>query len=205
MTRPVRGDKDNVGQVRDDLLAMAAADQQAAHACYEASQKLEAHRGKFIFELPRSEWLAEYDEAYRRAAEHVTALRAIINRLGWPGYRQVGRDGEQAAWLIVQHAGLVDPDFQASCVPLLASRVAEGEADPHHLAALVDRVELEAGRLQLYGTHLEMDEKGGLRPVRGVAQPESLDERRNEIGLNAWADYLDDCRSGRPEGTTDAG
>lgn len=31
-------------------------------------------------------------------------LQEIMNEIGWPGIREVGRDGSQGAWLLAQHA-----------------------------------------------------------------------------------------------------
>ncbi|HXV65197.1 MAG TPA: DUF6624 domain-containing protein, partial [Vicinamibacteria bacterium] len=40
--------------------------------------------------------------------EHAERLAAIVAQYGWPGVERVGADGEEAAWLILQHA-ISDP------------------------------------------------------------------------------------------------
>jgi hypothetical protein len=176
---------------------MAERDQALAHACYEASQRHESHRGKFLFDIPRADWLPEYLEAERASAEHIKQLRAILARGGWPGISQVGEEAARAAWLIAQHAGAVDAEFQRTCANLLGDTVAAGDGNPEQLAALLDRVELEAGREQLFGTHLEQVDDGDWAPIRGISDPVETDARRRRLGLKPWADYLEDCKAGR--------
>jgi hypothetical protein len=177
---------------------MAERDQALARACYEASQRHDSHRGKFLFDIPRADWLPEYLEAERASVEHSKQLRAILDGGGWPGVSQVGEEAARAAWLIAQHVGAVDAEFQRTCANLLADTVAAGDANPEQLAALLDRVELEAGREQLFGTHLEPVGDGDWAPIRGIADPVETDQRRRKLGLKPWADYLEDCKAGRP-------
>ena len=181
---------------RRQLLAMVECDQIAARASYEASQRHEPHRNRFLFDIPSDEWLPEYWTAKRTIDVHTARFRDLIELVGWPPSSSVGDDGARAAWLLAQHAGEADKEFQASLVPLLAAAVENAEANPEHLAALADRVELEAGRLQIYGTHLEPRGESWAA-LRGVAQPDELDVRRARLGLKPWAEYLDDCLNGR--------
>ena len=39
----------------------------------------------------------------------------IIEEFGWPLQSVVGKDGSEAAWLIVQHA-VLEPEFQEECI-----------------------------------------------------------------------------------------
>lgn len=165
---------------------------------YEASERHPGHAGRFIFDIPRSEWLPEYWAATRQIAENLKVLREVLDSIGWPGISQVGEDAAAAAWVIAQHSGEVDPAVQQRCLALLAERVGEGDANPAQLAALADRVELHAGRRQLYGTHLEPDGGGSFRPVRGIDDPRACDDRRAALGLKAWKEYLADCLAGDP-------
>ena len=165
---------------------------------YEASQRHAPHRGRFLFDIPRDEWLPEYFEPESAVRGRVEALREILGTHGWPGERLVGEDGCRAAWLIAQHGG-PDPTFRLECEAALALAVQAGDAKPGQLAALRDRIELESGRGQLYGTHLEPDGDGSWRAVRGLEDRSDVDVRRAAIGLKPWAEYLADCLEGRPD------
>lgn len=71
--------------------------------------------------------------------ENTAWLQPIIRLLGWPGYRLVGEDGAQAAWILVQHADH-DRDFQRRMVTVMGEAVARGDASPVDHAYLVNRL-----------------------------------------------------------------
>jgi transcriptional regulator with XRE-family HTH domain len=89
-------------------------------------------------------------EAARRVAEHVQWLREVVSWHGWPGYAAVGHDGSYAAVMILLAA---DTRTRTECLPLLTGAVLLGDADPYHLACVVDRHLLDTGRAQLFNTH----------------------------------------------------
>lgn len=181
----------------DRLIELRRIDQEWATAVYEASQGVPGHAGRFIFDVPRSEWLPEYWAALERIAENIKGFVKILDDIGWPGISQVGEEAAEAAWLVAQHAGEVDVTFQERCLSLMTDRAREGDVDTNQLAALADRVELHAGRPQLYGTHLEPDGAGSFRAVRGIDDAAALDARRAAIGLTPWAEYFADCLEGK--------
>jgi SAM-dependent methyltransferase len=108
--------------------------------------------------------------------QHAARMRDIVVQHGWPGYALVGRQGAQAAWLLIQHA-FEDRAFQRQCLALLEEAVARGDADARHLAYLTDSVRLGEGRPQVYGTQYM---NGSLWPIE---DREHVDERRAAIGL----------------------
>ena len=113
-------------------------------------------------------------------------LGEVLSARGWPGRTLAGEDGAAAAWLLAQHADR-DPARQRAFLNALRGAVAEGEASPAHLACLEDRVRVNAGQPQLYGTQFTViDGQFGPRPVQ---DPKRLDERRAEVGLEPFADY----------------
>ena len=133
-------------------------------------------------ELHRPGYHAEMEAVHRR---HNARIRAIIDECGWPGYSLVGEDGCRAAGFVVQHA-ILDPDLQRRCVGLLREAVDQGEAAPFMLALLTDRVLMEEGQPQIYGTQYIGAEVGGIAPWP-IAEPELVDERRAAVGLPAMA------------------
>lgn len=120
----------------------------------------------------------------RMEAVHVrnaARLSQIIAEHGWPGSSLVGRDGAEAAWLIVQHA-IGKPAFMRSCLVLLQRAAASGEAEARHAAMLEDRIRVFEGRPQRYGTQIETDSGGRPKPP-ALEDPETIDERRQSVGL----------------------
>jgi hypothetical protein len=123
---------------------------------------------------------------------HLRRMKEIVDQYGWPGKSLVGEDGSHAAWLLVQHA-TQDPDFMDHCRGLMDDAVERGEASPKDYAFLVDRVRLQRGKGQLYGTQFIKDAQGRviLQPLK---DPEEVDERRQKMGLEPLAEYEAELR-----------
>jgi hypothetical protein len=113
-------------------------------------------------------------------------LQVVVEKHGFPTRSLVGRDGANAAWLLVQHADH-DSKFQRRCLDLMA-QLPQGEFAPQDLAYLTDRVLLAEGQPQRYGTQFSLiDGKCIPRPLEDEAH---VDERRAAIGLPPLAQYL---------------
>jgi hypothetical protein len=113
-------------------------------------------------------------------------LSEKIKQYGWPGKSLVGEQAAHAAWLLVQHAD-ADPDFQEQCLEQMKA-AAPGEVVSIDIAYLTDRVLVARGRPQVYGTQCE--EVDGRFQPRACIEPEALDQRRKEVGLQPIKEYL---------------
>jgi len=118
-------------------------------------------------------------------------VKAIIMQYGWPGYELVGEEGSDRMWLLVQHCDR-DVEFQKYCLELLEEAVQKGDASKKRLAYLRDRVLVNEGNPQLYGTQMFLiDGHCELRPVEDL---ENLDKRRQEMGLCTIDEYFEILR-----------
>ena len=126
---------------------------------------------------------AGYAPAMERVhLENAVELEAILDTEGgWPKRSRVGSDGCRAAWIVAQHA-ISRPAFQRRCLALLRDAVARGEAPALHAAYLEDRIHFNEGRPQRYGTCLDWDADGRLRPGE-LEDQENVDQRRRDVGL----------------------
>ncbi|OPG13725.1 hypothetical protein B1L11_07060 [Microbispora sp. GKU 823] len=113
-------------------------------------------------------------------------LRSVVGMRGWPLLSQVGEDGALAAWLLAQHAD-ASPEIQREFHRALSDAVARNEAKPAHLAYLEDRVRVNSGRPQLYGTQF-FSEGSGFRP-HPIEDADQLDDRRAAVGLEPFEQY----------------
>lgn len=120
--------------------------------------------------------------------ERTDRLREIIAESGWPTFRLVGTDGATAAWVIAQHSDH-DPAFQQRALKLMRAAARAGQADPIELAYLTDRVAVNTGNLQTYGTQVRCVD-GEFAPAP-LIDPEHVDERRASVGLGPLQEYLD--------------
>jgi len=125
----------------------------------------------------------EWDSALD--ARHTTRLKDIVARHGWPTVSLVGSEAAADAWLLVQHADH-DPDFQDRCLTLM-TQLPAGEVSAVNRAHLEDRVRVNTGRPQLYGTQFHGG--GATFEPRPIEDPERLDERRVRVGLGPFAQY----------------
>jgi hypothetical protein len=115
-------------------------------------------------------------------------MRKIIGQHGWPGKAVVGPAGEQAAWLLIQHADH-DQTFQRDCLSLLEKTSKEDPSVSSFFAYLTDRVRVHQGLPQIYGTQF----RGDLLPFT-IEDEGRVDERRKQAGLQPLAQYLDQVR-----------
>jgi hypothetical protein len=133
------------------------------------------------------------DPAARLAHRRVTVRNAdrlarILDTDGWPTVTLVGAEAARRAFLIAQHADQ-QLELQRRVLPLLAAAVGAGEADPAALAMLRDRVLVNEGRAQLYGTQIAGVVDGAPVPWP-VEDPDRLDARRAEVGLAPFAVHV---------------
>src|SRR5258708_23895488 len=120
--------------------------------------------------------------------KNASRLQAIIVQIGWPTEFLVGERAAKAAWLIAQHA-ISQPEFERSCLKLLAEAAREHTVPLWQPAMLEDRIRMFEDRPQLYGTQLQPDAHGNMRPYT-IEDPERVDERRRAVGLEPLADIL---------------
>lgn len=116
------------------------------------------------------------------------SLDRIVDEYGWPGRSLAGREGADAAWLILQHA-IGSPALQRKCLPILRKAAEAGELSPYQVALLEDRIHVFEGRPQRYGTQFDWDESGELSP-HPIEDIERVDEYRASIGLGPLSEEI---------------
>ncbi len=134
----------------------------------------------------------EVDTAQGRRMNQVDSantnwLKAYVARWQWPTVAQVGKENVESAFLIVQHAD-GDTAFMRAMLPAVMQAARNGDLDLQAVALLADRVEVQAGHKQRYGTQMTMrDGKVVLDPIDDSA---NVDTRRAEMGLKPVAEYI---------------
>ena len=100
----------------------------------------------------------------------------------------VGGDGTRTAWLLVQHADHA-VGFQRYCLTLLRHHNETGQVSRGDIAYLTDRVEVNEGKPQTYGTQFHIVE--GVRQPRPMHDPDNVDQRRKSMGLSTLKKYTE--------------
>jgi len=116
-------------------------------------------------------------------------MRSIIKEYGWPGISLVGKKGAEAVWLLVQHSDR-DLNFQKKCLALMREAVKKKEASKVNLAYLTDRVLVNSGKKQIYGTQIYKNKEGQFLP-RPIYDKKELDKRRKSFGLPPLKEYIE--------------
>ncbi len=118
-----------------------------------------------------------WDEHMDRS--HAQQLEPIIAGIGWLTVSKVGESASRAAALLVRHFDH-NVTLQKMCLDLMKS-CPRGEVDLNDVAHLEDRIRVNLGRPQIYGTQFhEIDGKDVPRPIWN---PEQVDKRRKAMGL----------------------
>ncbi|MDX6500641.1 MAG: Ca-activated chloride channel [Blastocatellia bacterium] len=118
--------------------------------------------------------------------ENNVRLCQILKEFGWPTSVEVEKDGVGAMIYLVRNSR--QPDLQADLLPVIIAAVKRGDAEKGEVADLVDRMRVDSGRKQLFGTQVKViDGFLVLAPIESEAQ---VDDRRKQFGLPPLADHL---------------
>jgi len=121
----------------------------------------------------------EMEKLHNRNADK---LNEIIDTIGYPTIEKVGKEANEATWLVIQHS-IGQPNFMKKCKKLLGIVVNENKASPRNLAYLTDRIAVFEGKPQRYGTQFDWDKNGELSP-NSFDDLTRVNQRRKSIGLN---------------------
>lgn len=134
------------------------------------------------------EWIIFKDSIYQ---SNYDKTRKIFERVGFPGYDLVGKQGSFNFWLIVQHLDKW-PKFQDRVLKAMKKQVSKNNASPGDFAYLTDRVRLNQGRKQIYGTQVEYDTNTCKAYPPKLIKPGSVNSRRHSVGLSPLEVYLNE-------------
>ena len=133
--------------------------------------------------------------------DNARELEAIMEAIGYPSVPKVGKQANQATWMIVQHA-IGCPDFMRKCLKLLQREAEDDKGLSIQLAYLTDRVSILEGKEQRYGTQFDWDEAGLMSPGP-YDDLDMVNARRLALGLNSLEEQTEVIRRRvRDEGQT---
>ena len=135
---------------------------------------------------PSAEYVTLVQQQQKSDEANIKRLQKVIDECGWPRQSQVGGKAAAAAFLVLQHAPLVD---QERYFPFLRSAVDQGEARVQDLALLEDRILVRNSRAQKYGSQISIDRTTGKAGFHPIEDEPNVDIRRAAVGLQALTDY----------------
>ena len=124
-------------------------------------------------------------------------LKDLLQDFDWIDAHRFGPRIASHAWVLAQHAD-ADPEFQQEALERMRPYLENGGVRPGDYAYLFDRVAVNQGRPQRYGTQPEgeCNPDGSLSP-KPLEDPEGVDNRRAGLGLGPMADAMADMASRR--------
>ncbi|WP_296620904.1 DUF6624 domain-containing protein [Marivirga sp.] len=162
-------------ELANELLELKEIDQLAANS-----------KPKQYEHLSNNEWQSVKDSIFRK---NKTRAEEILNKYGYPGYDLVGEKGSFSFWLIVQHCDF-DPEFQKKVLLELKKQVDNGNANSRNFGLLTDRVRLNTGKKQVYGTQVTYISSQCRAIPKPLKDSANVNKRRAEVGLEPIEEYL---------------
>jgi len=115
--------------------------------------------------------------------ENRTRLKEIFEEYGFPTRKLVGKDAMQGIFLMIQHSD-GDKEWQKSQLTNIEKAVKKGDMDGQSYAYLYDRIKINSGEKQLYGTQFsKVDPINKTVELAKTEDLENLDRRRMEMGM----------------------
>jgi hypothetical protein len=128
--------------------------------------------------IRKSNDLIKYAKEDHRNQELVIS---IIEKCGMPTLKEVTQKQMNAIWLGLQHT---DKKYRKKYFPQIEKAVENGDLSKQQYALMKDRILMDEGKPQIYGSQIE---NGKLYKLEN---PETVNERRKEMGMGTIEDYL---------------
>lgn len=112
-------------------------------------------------------------------------LCLILKTYGWPTKTLVGDDGADAAFFLLRNSS--NPVMQASLLPVIIAATSQGEIELRDFASYIDRIRLNAGLKQLFGTQATI--RDGFLVMFPIENEALVDARRKQYQLPPLAEY----------------
>lgn len=120
-------------------------------------------------------------------SSNLVYVSELLEKNGWPDTHEISFNGNQALFLVIQHADLAT---QKKFLPIVEKAAKEGKTLPSNLAILKDRIGIRENGEQLYGSQIWTDPKTQIKYVDVLVDPDNVDSRREAVGLPTMAVYL---------------
>jgi len=114
-------------------------------------------------------------------------ITKLLDSKGWPKKSVIGEQGNWTICNVIQHA---ENDVRIKYLPMMKKAVLAKQLLPRFLVRAQDRIATEQGQLQIYGGQMKYYPETKSFNVWPVFEPENIDKRRAEIGLEPIAEFL---------------
>lgn len=119
--------------------------------------------------------------------KNIVRVTSLIDQYGWLGTDDVGRKANQALFLVLQHSDLAT---RKKYLPVMREAVDRNKAAPAEYALLEDKILIDEGKSQRYGSQVKFNSEKGQYELYPIEDEAGVNERREELGLSRLEDYL---------------
>lgn len=119
--------------------------------------------------------------------ENLITVISIIEKCGMPTLNEINQNQMSAIWLVFQHA---DNYHRKKYFPLLKISAENGDLRKSQMAIMEDRILMMDGKPQIYGSQIAQDKENGGWKIYDLQNPETVDKRRAEVGLEPLSNYV---------------
>ncbi|MFT4566356.1 MAG: hypothetical protein ACI9FN_001311 [Saprospiraceae bacterium] len=117
---------------------------------------------------------------------HLEMVLSIGASCGMPNLSVVNEQQMGAIWMTISQSSY---QFRKAFLPNLVVAVENGDIEERNIAAIKDKIMMDEGKPQIYGTQVYRDDQGNWK-LYGVEEPEYVDRRREDIGFGNLQEYL---------------
>ncbi len=127
------------------------------------------------------------DYKQKIAKDNFATMQKLIVQYGWPKYSTVGKLAADAPLLVINHHE--SDSVRISYLSKIKQSCIEKEGSCMEYAKIQDRILVGSDKPQIYGMQFRYNSERKLEPFP-IINPEYVDLRRAEIGLESLKDYL---------------
>jgi hypothetical protein len=118
---------------------------------------------------------------------NIIKIKEILDTDTWPTLARIGEQGNLTICNVLQHADL---ETREHYIPLMKQAVLDKKLEARFLVRAEDRIATDKGQLQIYGGQMKYYPETKSFNLWPVFDPENIDKRRAEIGLEPIAGFL---------------
>ncbi|CAH1000566.1 hypothetical protein LEM8419_01700 [Neolewinella maritima] len=121
-------------------------------------------------------------QPYDKRVDHqnLEVITSFLDHCGMPTLAEVNEVQLAAIWAVLQHSS---NRYRKRYLPLLEASARAGDLSWGTIATITDRIALDDGKPQRYGTQVVRDPNTGKWQLYELADPDSVDKLRQAIGL----------------------
>ncbi len=155
----------------------------------------EDQKHRFLIDETKNEYGSDSPEMQKLWAtilendkSNLEVVKYSLDKFGWLSDKVAGVNGNIAQFLVIQHA---DFEIRSHYLPIMREAVANNNARAVDLALVEDRTALDQKQPQIYGSQISFDETNDNYYVLPLVKPDSVNVRRQSVGLQPIEQYLD--------------